>query len=606
MPKLKFFKINLIDFFPFTSWISKLKDPKNFKWDIIAGITVALVLIPQSMAYAWLAGLPIEVWLYTSFIPIMIAALFWSSHQMSTWPVTIVSLMTATAIAPIAISWTEWYVVYASLLAFFIWLFYLLLWSLKLWVIVDFLSHPVIIWFTNAVAIITITSQINKIFWVSIDKSWTYFNSIINITNSVIDNTHLITMIFGLWSIIILILLKKFLPKIPRVLIVLIISITASYYLWYNENYWWLIVKEIPNTLPSLSIPVFNKNTEFLSFKQITDLWIYAMIIWLIGFTETISVAKMAWYQTKQRVSANKELIWQWLANLSSSFFGWYWVAGSFSKTAVNLRAWASTWFSSIVTWIVVWITILFLTPILFHLPLSTLAAIIIVAVFNLIKIDPIIKAWKIEKHDTIIAITTFALTMLYAPNLEKWIVIWIMLSLAFYIYRSMRPKVIEVWMYKDWVLRDIDLFWLKESKNISVIRFDWNLYFANAGHFESEILEIISDKKNLEYLILDLSWLNNIDSSWMEVFLNLIEELKLSNIKVYLTEIRPNITEKLTKVWFFKKFPNKCIYSKTEEAIKFIEKKFWNKEVDLWTLKEYSPDKKKEPELDKNVLKKI
>ena len=605
MAKINFFKINYLYFFSFLNWITKLKDPKILKWDIIAGITVALVLIPQSMAYAGLAGLPIEVWLYTSFIPIMIATLFWSSHQMSTWPVTIVSLMTATAIAPIAI-WIEWYIVYASLLAFFIWLFYLLLWTLKLWVIVDFLSHPVIVWFTNAVAIITITSQISKIFWVTVDKWWTYIEGIYNIYISIINNTNITTFIFGLSSIIILLLLKRFLPKLPRVLIILIISITASYYLWYNENYWWKIVMAIPNELPSISMPIFNNYSELLNFKQISDLWIFAMIIWLIGFTETISVAKMTWYQTKQRVSANKELIWQWLANISSSFFGWYWVAGSFSKTAVNLRAWANTWFSSIVTWIVVWFTILFLTPILYHLPLATLAAIIIVAVFNLIKIDPIIKAWKIEKHDAIVAIITFSLTMIFAPNLEKWIVIWIMLSLALFIYRSMRPKVTEVWMYKDWVLRDIDLFWLKASKNISIIRFDWNLYFANAWHFESEILEIISDKKNLEHLILDLSWVNNIDSSWMEVFVNLIDELKSSNIKVYLTSIRPNITEKLTKVEFFKKFWDKRIYSTAEDAIQFIEKKYWDKQIDLWTLKEYSPDKKKAPELDKDTLKKI
>jgi SulP family sulfate permease len=162
-------------FLPFIEWVPKLRNKKILRNDITAGITVALVLVPQSMAYAWLAWLPLEVWLYTAFIPVIIWALFWSSHQMSTWPVTIVSLMTATTLSMMPHTSIEWYIVYASLLALFIGLFYILLWVLKLWIIVDFLSHPVIVSFTNAVAIITITSQLSKIFWISVSKWWSYF-----------------------------------------------------------------------------------------------------------------------------------------------------------------------------------------------------------------------------------------------------------------------------------------------------------------------------------------------------------------------------------------------------------------------------------------------
>ncbi len=594
-----------LKFFPFLQWIGKLKNPKTLKKDIVAWMTVALVLIPQSMAYAGLAWLPLEVWLYTAFIPIMIAALFGSSPQMSTWPVTIISLMTATALAPIAASWTEWYIAYASLLAFFIWVFYLLLWTLKLWVIVDFLSHPVIIWFTNAVAVITITSQLSKIIWASVEKWSNYLASLSNIFDAAINNTHLVTFMFGVFSIFLLLFLARFASKLPRVLILLIVSISISYFIWYNENFWGKIIMDIPNDLPSFSLPIFNEHTNLLSFSQILNLAIFWIIIWLIGFTESISVAKMVWYQTKQRVSANRELIWQWLANLSSSIFGGYWVAGSFSKTAVNLRSGAKTWFSSVISWIFVWITLLYLTPFLYHLPVATLAAIIIVAVFNLIKIEPIIKAWKVEKHDAIVAIVTFFLTVAFTPNLEKWIVVWVALSLALYIYRTMRPRISEVSMYKDGVLRDIELFGLKTSKYISVLRLDWDLYFANASYFESEILEIITEKEKLKFLILDLEWMNNIDSSWQEVLENLLDRLEKMDIKVFLTSVRVNITEKFTRIWFFKKFSEKNIFAKVDDVLDYIQKKHWKK-IKTEPLQEYSPDKKKDPDLDKKILKKF
>ena len=592
--------------FPFLSWFNKLKDPKILKMDIVSGITVALVLIPQSMAYAWLAGLPIEVWLYTSFIPIIIASLFWSSHQMSTGPVTIVSLMTATALAPIAVAWTWAYIAYASLLAFFIWIFYLLLGNLKLWVIVDFLSHPVILWFTNAVALITIISQLPKLLWITIEKWGTFFETIYSIISTATNETHLITLIFWVWSILILSILSKLWPKLPKILILLILSITISYFIGYHENFWWSIVLSIPSWLPGISSPIMNSYTNLLNFEELSKLWLFAMVIGLIGFTESISVAKFVWYKTKQRVSANKELIWQWLANISSSLFGWYGVAWSFSKTAVNLRWWAKTWFSSVVSGIVVMITLLYLTPLLYHLPLATLSWIVIFAVFSLIKVWPVIKAWHVEKHDAIVAILTFIFTISFSPNLEKAIFIWATLSLVLYIYRTMRPKITEVSMYKDGELRDVELFWLKTNKKISAIRFDGTLYFANASYLEWEVLNLINEKEKLEILIIDLTWMNNIDSTWQEVFESLVENLDKLWIEIYICWIRPKIIAKFVKIWFLKKFWDEKVFSNVDEVLKDIEDEYGKKEYNLKHLKSYSKDKKKEPTLEKKVIKNI
>lgn len=584
--------------------ITKQLKISSFKKDIFAGLSVSFILIPQSMAYAQLAGLPIEVWLYTAFLPVIIAALFWSSPLMSTWPITIVSLMTATALAPIATISIAWYVAYASLLAFFIWCFYLLIGCLRMWVIVDFLSHPVIIGFTNAAAILTITSQLSKIFWVNPEK-WEYFiTNIYYLIESIVINTDWITTFCGVSSIIFLILFWKIFPKIPKVLFLLFFSISFSYIFWYSSIYWGLTVGTIPNSLPSISFDFLILSLWEASFRDIFRIFIFSIIIWLIGFTQSISVAKYVSYATKKPLNANKELIWQGLANIVSSLFGWYWVAWSLSKTAVNLKAWAKTSLTSIITGLMVWITLLFFTPILFYLPVATLAAIIIMAVINMVQFTPLNRAWKIEKWDAIIGYITFLTTLIFAPNIEIGVLIWVLLSLVFFIYRSMRPKVTEVSLYKDDTYRDVDLFGLKTSEKVWVYRFDGSLYFANAWHFESSILNYIAHKNKISYIILDFEWVNNIDSSWEDMLKNLIIQLKDNNIRVYITGIRTRVFEKLIASNFLKEFSTKRVFVSIEDALKSIKNQ--DKNIELWPLLKYKKDKKKDPELHKKVIKKI
>lgn len=594
----------LYKFFPFLSWMKELKNPKVLKADIIAWVTVAFVVVPQSMAYAQLAGLPVQVWLYTAFLPVIIAGLFWSSRQMSTWPVTIVSLMTAATLSPLAISSPEWYAAYASLLAFFIWLFYLLLWNLRLGTIVEFLSHPVILWFTNAVALITIIKQLPKIFGISLEKWMSYFDTLYSLFTYVLawaqNNA---TFLFWAGSIIVLLFFKFFIPKFPRVLFVLVCSIVLSYFLgfeWLNGK----IVWNIPPGLPSFDFMFFNAELSawLKNFDVIRWLFFSAIIIALLGFTESISVAKFVWATTRQSVSPNRELFGQWLANLASSFFWGYWVAGSFSKTAVNLKAWAITWFASVITWTVVAIVLLFFTGFLRSLPMATLAAIIIVSVSSLIKFKPIIHAWKFQKQDGMVAIATFFATLFW-PNLEAWIFTWVFLSLVFFIYKTMRLRIIEVAKYKDGVLRDVDLFWLKSSKDISVIRIEWNLYFANAGSTESKILELIARKKKLKYVILDLTFLTDIDSSWLYSFENLIYSLDKIWVKVYIIGLKPHIVEKLDRAGFIKDFKKKNVFTKIKEALEKIDKKE-DGNIDLEPFRDYKPWKKLENEW-KEILKK-
>lgn len=584
-------------YLPFLEWLTELWNKKVLKADLIAWITLALVMIPQSMAYASIAGLPIYIWLYTAFIPTIVWALFWSSRQMSTWPVTIISLMTAATLEPIATSWIDWYIVYASVLALIIWVFYIFLWLLKLWIIVDFLSHPVIVWFTNWVAIITITSQLKKIFGITVEKWANYIDNLQNTLASAITSAHEPTLMIWVWSVLILLVLMNVFPKLPRVLIVLAIFIIISKITNF-EKIWWSVVWVIPEWLPKISIPEINT-------WIISELLISALIIALIWFTETVAVAKALATKTKQRVSANKELIWQWLANISSSLSWWYWVAWSFSRSAVNIRAWAITPLSSIIAWIMVWITLLFLTPLLYHLPQATLAAIIIVAVSALIKIKPIIKAYKIQKSDWIIAVITFILTLLFAPNIENWLIVWVMLSLLVFVYKSMRPVLVEVWLYKDNIFRDVEVFWLKKSQDVSIFMFDWTLFFANSWYFETKILDLISDKKKVKVVVFDMLWLTDIDSSWQEVLENLIQRLEKYNIDVYMCSLRVKVIQKFIKTGYLVDFWKKNIFVKIKDVISFLDDKYWNK-LDLKPLLKYSNDKNIDVNLEKFIVKKF
>ncbi|MCD5380327.1 SulP family inorganic anion transporter [Candidatus Gracilibacteria bacterium] len=608
--------ITLNKIFPFLTWIGELRNKKTLKADIVAGITVALILVPQSMAYAKLAELPLEVGLYTAFIPVIMAALFGSSRQMSTGPVTIVSLMTATALAPIAITGTAGYIAYASILALFIGIFYIFLGLIRGGIIVEFLSHPVITGFTNAVAIITIISQLPKIFGVLKPTNFShYIDYIYQIFGNIISSTDIATLIIGVSSMLVLILMKKYVPKIPRVLVLIVISIITTASLFNLDSTKSFvqsvdIVRNIDGGLPYFSLPfmseeVLNKGLKG-NLEIIRHLALYGIIIALIGFTASISVAKFVGAKTKQRVGANRELIGQGIANISSGLFGGMGVAGSFSKTAVNLKAGAKTGFSSIVTGFIVGITILFLLDLLYYLPIATLSAIIIVSVFDLIKFKPLITAWKVEKHDGIVGIITFIVTLSLTPSIELGILTGIVLSLMFYIYRSMRPRFSELGMFKDGLYRDAKRFGLKTSKHISVFRFDSSLYFANSGYFESKVLEYISKKKNLKYIIIDMEWISNIDSSGLEMLKDLVEDLQGSSTTVYFTSIRVKVLQKLYKVGFIKHFGKKNIFIRIEDAIEHIDKKDGDK-TKTKNLEEYQPDKtaEKDRKLEKYILKK-
>ena len=552
---------------PFLDWIHELKNPEILKADIIAGITVALIVIPQSMAYAQLAGLPPEAGLYAAFLVPIVAALFGSSRQLQNGPVAIISLMTAAALIPLNLS-TEQYIAYAAMLAVFAGAIQLALGFLRLGVLVDFLSHPVVIGFTNAAAVVISSLQIGKLLGIETQTGGHLYETLWQLLQDIPDKTHIPTLFMGVSSLAILLLLKKFAPKLPGILITVVVSILISWLIGYNEM-GGKIVAEIKSGLPAFIIPTVDTS-------HIPALLLPALVIALLSFVEAFSIAKAVASRTHQHLSADQEMIGKGLANLVAGVTQGYSVSGSFSRTAVAFDAGAKTGFAAIVSGIIVGITLLFLTPLLYHLPVATLAAVIIVAVIGLIQLQPFKHAWSVNPHDAVVALVVFLTTLYFAPHLEWGIFIGVGLSIAFYLFRTMQPNFVEVALHEDDTFRDAKLFNLKTSPNVAFYRYDGDLYFANASYLERKLLNAVADKPQLKVLVLDIEAVDLIDVTGEEMLVHMTSRLKEAGIEFYITRAKYKVEEVLKRSGLYEKIGGDThFFGRRIHAIEAIKEKY-------------------------------
>ena len=593
--------------FPFLLWIKDLKNPEVLKADVIAGATVALVLIPQSMAYAQLAGLGPQYGLYASFLPVMIAAMMGSSRQLSTGPVAIVSLLTAAALGDLVTD-PESYAVYAALLALIVGVFQLLLGILRIGFIINFISHPVVNGFTNAAAIIVSVSQLHKLFGIRViktsDSDWNEacqplslidrleqadsqgmhaicnadqnYQTFLRLLEAVSNYAHMPTLAMSVLALLTMLALKRFFPKIPGILAVVAVSIFISWLIDY-ESMGGAIVSFVPVE------GVFSYKTPSFDLSIVGSMFIFAIIISLIGFMEAISVAKSMATKTKQRLDVNQELVGQGLANVTSSLFQGYAVAGSFSRTSVNNAAGAVTGFSSVVTALIVGITLMWFTPLLYHLPQATLAAVIMMAVFQLINFGPIWHAWKVEKHDSIVGILTFVLTLISAPHLENGIAFGVILSLGLFLYRTMQPNFSELSApngSKNFVSAAENN--LEGCKVVSLVKYSGSLYFANAGYFETRMLELIAQNREyLRYVIVDVAGINQIDASGEDMLLNLVESCSESGVEILFARME-GLDAILEKAGFKDRVGQNRFFQRRSEALRYAWEEIGDPEAEF------------------------
>jgi MFS superfamily sulfate permease-like transporter len=324
------------------------------------------------------------------------------------------------------------------------------------------------------------------------------------------------------------------------------------------------IVGKIPEGLPTLTIPE-------LSVKSFFKLLPTAIIISLLGFMEAIAIAKAMAAKTGQKIDANQELIGQGLANIFGSVGSSYAVSGSFSRSAVNLAAGAVSGISSVVTSIVVVITLLFFTPLLYHLPQATLAAVIMMAVIGLVNVKGFSHAWHAQKYDGVIAVLSFIVTLYFAPHLDKGIMVGFVLSMGVFLYKSMRPVVASLSMNEDNVLKSSEHYRLKGCRHISVVRFDGALFFANASYLDEQVAKFRTEQPDLRYILLDARGINDMDASGEEALSLLVDRLRSAKLGFAMSGVKGQVMAVMERTHLLDKIGMDNLYPDTASAVKSI-----------------------------------
>ena len=559
---------NMHQFFPFLRWLPDLRSRKILVADLIAGVTVAMVLIPQSMAYADLANLPHVYGLYAACIGPAVAALFGSSRHLATGPVAMASLISASTVASVVPEGSDLFVDYALLLALLVGVLRLLLGLIRLGMLVDLLSIPVIVGFTNAAAFIIATSQLDKIFGVAPSKFESHLLGVIDVLRRVIHESDGSTIIISLCAITVMLFLRYYLPRWPDVLIAAFFTSTAAWYMGYGGE----MIGVVPSGLPKFSWPMF-------SFEAAIALLPGAFVLTMVGLMEAMAISKTIAVESKQEIDANIELYGQGMANIIGSFFSSFVVSGSFSRSAINFRSGAQTGFSSIITSTLVAIVLMWFTPILYYLPQATLAAIICLSVVNLVRLSPLIQSWRVHWQDGAVGMLTFVATLVWAPNLEVGIGLGVGLSLVLNLYRTMRPNVVLLTRQADGMLEPTALNQLKPNLKVVIIRFDGRLYFGSSRYFEDRILDVVAYLPELRFLIVDAGGINYIDATGINTIITLIDRLESVGIEMHFSRLKDQVQNAMERCGIFGENKNRRFFRWNQHALEFIGNRMVNKD---------------------------
>lgn len=554
--------MNIKSFIPILDWFPNY-NKQWLKGDISAGLTVGVMLIPQGMAYASIAGLPAVYGLYASIVPLIIYAIFGTSRQLAVGPVAMVSLLTATAIGSFqGLSSTD-YISYAILLAFLVGVIKFLLGVFRLGFLVNFLSYPVISGFTSAVAIIIGFGQLKNLLGIELERTHHIHEIIINSIQKFGD-INWFSFIIGVSGILIIIGAKKIRKSLPGQIIAVVFGILVVTLFGLGDGeYAVKIIRDIPNTLPNFKVPGFN-------LKTIEILMPLALTIALISFMESIAVAKAV--QRKHRnykVVPNQELIALGLANMFGSFFQSYPSAGGFGRTAVNDQAGAKTGLAAIISATLIVITLLFLTPFFYNLPKAILASVIMVAVLGLIDYKEAIYLYKSNRTDFSSLVATFLATLIL--GVEIGIAVGVILSLAMVLFKTTNPHTAQLAKVPNsHFYRNIKRFDnLEEREEILIYRFDAQLFFANINYFKDKLYDYESRKGDkLKALIIDGESINNIDSTAIHALEEIQKDFNSRNIDVYFTGIKGPVRDKMLKSGFIKKAKEENFFMSIQEAV--------------------------------------
>lgn len=556
--------MGLKQWIPALGWLKQYSG-SDFRADLAAGLTVGVMLIPQGMAYAMIAGLPPIYGLYASTLPLIIYALMGTSRQLAVGPVAMVSLLTAAGISVLAEGGTEAYISLAIMLALMVGVIQFLLGVFRLGFLVNFLSHPVISGFTSAAALIIGLSQLKHLLGIDLARSH-HVHEILLEAIERFGQTNWLTFAVGVGGILIILAVKRWFKAIPGSLLAVVFGILAVWLLGLNTQ-GVKIVGDIPSGLPTLTMPTF-------SWATIQTLLPVALAISLVSFMESIAVAKAIQAKHKDyEVVPNQELIALGLANIGGAFFQSYPVTGGFSRTAVNDQAGAKTGMASIISAVLIILTLLFLTPLFYFLPKAILASIIMVAVFGLIDYKEAFHLWKADRSDFWMLIITFIATL--GLGIEQGIGIGVILSLAMIIFETTRPHIAQLGKVPNThFYRNQERFQQVEVRDdLLIVRFDARLYFANLNFFRDHLQKWIAEKGDaLNAIIINAESINGLDSSALHFLEELTQELNQNRKLLLFSGVKGPVRDNLSKAHLIEKIGNDHFFMSVQEAVDYYD----------------------------------
>lgn len=551
-------------FVPILYWLPRYKW-EFLKGDAVAGITVGILLVPQGLAYALLAGLPPVYGLYAALTPQIVYALLGSSRQLSVGPVAMDSLLVASGLAALSISGAA-YVTTAIFLAVFMGAIQLLFGFLRMGFLVNFLSGPVISGFTSAAAIIIALSQITHLLGIHMQGGSQIFTLVGRLSNS-LGEAHAGSTAIGLSAVLLLLLIKKYSRKIPGALVVVGLGILLAVLLNLPGV---ALVGDIPGGLPEFRIPT-------ISLDHVQNLFPLALTLALVAFMEAISVAKaMEEKLQENRLDPNQELIALGASNLVGALFQAYPVTGGFSRTAVNQQSGARTGMAALISAGLVALVLLFLTPVFYYLPQAILAAIILVAVSGLVDIRYPRELLRDRRDEFILWLVTLLVT-LFAGMIEG-ILFGVLFSLLLLVYRTSKPHIAILGRIRGTqYFKNVDRFGADTEvfEEILIFRFDGQLYFGNQEYFRKELLQHIDRKgEALKYVIVNAESINYADSSAVRLLRRLLVEMKARGLVFLIAGAIGPLRDILYSSSLVHQIGTDHLFVTTSEAFEYCQKK--------------------------------
>lgn len=563
---------SLRQFLPFLDWLVGY-DRRLLSGDLMAGVVVAIMLVPQSMAYALLAGLPPQVGLYASIVPLVIYGLLGTSRVLAVGPVAMVSLLVASGVSPLAEPGSPEYVGLALTLALMVAVIQTGMGLLRAGFLVNFLSHPVLSGFTSAAALVIGASQIKHVLGVSVPRTSHFYETVAVLVKAAPD-TSLVTLGLGLGAIVLLLFFKQVLPgllrRVPERLRIpitrsgpLVVVLVTTLLVWgfrLDTAAGVSIVGTVPAGPPALTLPIVNGD-------RLQALLPTALAISLVGYMESIAIARSLAARRRQKVDPNQELVALGVANLGAALTGGYPVTGGLSRSVVNFSAGANSGLASIITAALVGVTILLLTPLFYYLPNATLAAIILVAVASLFDWDTLKHTWHYSRLEGLSLVITFAAVLVV--GIENGILVGATAALVFYLWRTSRPHVAIVGRVGDTEhFRNVLRHNVSTVDGVVALRIDESLYFPNAQFLEQVIDCIVADEQEVRELLLIASAVNYIDTSALHALDNLIADLQAAGVGFSLAEVKGPVMDRLKTTGFVDKLGPERIYLSTHAAM--------------------------------------